>query len=401
MPRATAPAKKSSEKEARGNFTPEDSGPSFKEWARMAELQPVPLILADGDGQILLANSAAQTLLGYARHELEGRTLGETVAALDELRDCEAVAVSTSTPCELEVVRADGETRMVVGRLIEFPWFDSPSESTLGCALWLQDVTAWTAPVDEAGEDIGSEFAAEPEEFGDVEAVHSLDEFERLNECLPAALGDLKHPLGASLVLAELLLEETAENGPREDLRALLNELQSMKLALEALVCGSRELRSTRQHAIDEALRETLDLLSPRFDSAALRTIDEVGDLPTLPFDPAGVRAIAFQLLTNALEACPPGAELRLFAQLDSEHEMLELGVSDTGPGMSAEVKTQCADPFFSTREGHGGLGLALVQQAIEQADGELWVDSEEGRGCTLLVRLPIARPTPAPATQV
>ena len=399
MPRAKAPARKSSEKEAKSNFSPEDSGPGFKEWARLAELQPIPLILADGEGQILLANAAAQALLGYARHELEGRTLEETVVALDELRDCEAVAVSTSEACELEIIRGDGEPRTVVGRLIELPWFDAPSENASGCALWLQDVTAWTTPVDEADEGDGLENLGEHGESGDHEATESTAEFESLIELLSPALQEIKNPLNGSLSLAELLLEEATESDARDDLTFLLRELRLMQLALEGLTCGKRELRSTQANAIDEALRDILDVLSARFASAALQAADEVQDMPPLPFDPASVRAIAYHLLTNAMQACPRGAELRLFAQLDSEHEMLELGVSDTGSGMSAEVQARCGDPFFSTRDGRSGLGLALVQQAVEQAAGELWVDSEEGRGSTLLVRLPVARPNPESAS--
>jgi CheY-like chemotaxis protein len=73
------------------------------------------------------------------------------------------------------------------------------------------------------------------------------------------------------------------------------------------------------------------------------------------------------------------------------------LTVSDTGVGMSEEVRRRCLEPFFSTKDQQGtGLGLALVNTTVQRHGGTLTVESEPGEGTTFSIRLPIYREAPA-----
>jgi signal transduction histidine kinase len=65
--------------------------------------------------------------------------------------------------------------------------------------------------------------------------------------------------------------------------------------------------------------------------------------------------------------------------------------VSDTGAGMSANVRQRCLEPFFTTKGDHGtGLGLAMVFGIIKRHQGTLEIDSEPGKGTTVRIRLPV-----------
>jgi CheY-like chemotaxis protein len=69
----------------------------------------------------------------------------------------------------------------------------------------------------------------------------------------------------------------------------------------------------------------------------------------------------------------------------------VRLEVSDTGTGMSDEVRQRCLEPFFSTKGQHGtGLGLSLVHATVERHSGSLAIESESGRGSTFIVRFPV-----------
>ena len=69
--------------------------------------------------------------------------------------------------------------------------------------------------------------------------------------------------------------------------------------------------------------------------------------------------------------------------------ESVRLSVRDSGPGIPEENVGRVFDPFFTTREGGTGLGLALVHRAVEAHEGTILVDGHEGRGAQFTVYLP------------
>ncbi|HEV2360596.1 MAG TPA: PAS domain S-box protein [Acidimicrobiales bacterium] len=122
--------------------------------------------------------------------------------------------------------------------------------------------------------------------------------------------------------------------------------------------------------------------------------------------DPVRLQQIVMNLVTNAREAMPDGGTLVVVVTRRNASSLaadlpvgLEAGtwvvieVSDTGVGMSDEVKRRAFEPFFTTRgPGKGtGLGLAQVANLVAQHDGHVGVRSEEGRGTTVSVWLPPA----------
>ncbi len=124
--------------------------------------------------------------------------------------------------------------------------------------------------------------------------------------------------------------------------------------------------------------------LSSRFDP----------DLPRVRTDPGQVQQVLINLIDNAIhftsrsggkislstEACPGGVRIR---------------VQDNGPGMPPGVKDKIFDPFFTTKPvGEGtGLGLAICYGIVKKLGGEIYVDSEEGKGATFTIELPLAPP--------
>jgi two-component system sensor kinase FixL len=98
-------------------------------------------------------------------------------------------------------------------------------------------------------------------------------------------------------------------------------------------------------------------------------------------------RAFA-NLIGNALEAMPSGGEVRIGA--DMEDGSVVVHVEDNGPGIAPEIRSQLFQPFVSAGKRNGlGLGLALSRQTVLEHGGDMWVESERGRGARFAFRLP------------
>jgi two-component system sensor histidine kinase HydH len=96
---------------------------------------------------------------------------------------------------------------------------------------------------------------------------------------------------------------------------------------------------------------------------------------------------VLFNLLKNALHASPSGQSVDLSCTQDET--WTRITITDYGSGMSEEEKEQMFDPFFSTRKGGTGLGLAVSHQIVEQHNGSFEVRSHPGRGTSITVILP------------
>ncbi len=103
------------------------------------------------------------------------------------------------------------------------------------------------------------------------------------------------------------------------------------------------------------------------------------------------LREALTNLILNAVDALPVGGTLTIRTALCEGYAVLQ--VSDTGTGMSEEVRRRCLEPFFTTKGERGsGLGLSLVYGVVDRHGGTIEIDSHFGRGTTFTIRLPLDR---------
>ena len=110
-------------------------------------------------------------------------------------------------------------------------------------------------------------------------------------------------------------------------------------------------------------------------------------DLPPLSLDSEQITQALENLIQNAIEAIPDGGTLNISTQLVNE-EKIRIKIQDTGIGMSPETLAQIFAPYYTTKDTGTGLGMAIVQRIINDHDGEIFVESEEGIGTTVSIEL-------------
>lgn len=180
--------------------------------------------------------------------------------------------------------------------------------------------------------------------------------------------------------------------------------------ALDSAEVIKRLVRFSRGHPeptivsvdLNELVEDVVELTRPRWQSELevrgiqIETVLELGSIPPVAADPPSVREVLVNLILNAVDALPAGG--RVVVRTWATEAGVHCAVSDTGIGMSSEVRRRVFEPFFTTKGVKStGLGLSVNYGIVQRHGGELTIDTEEGRGSTVTVRLPIAKALPSP----
>jgi signal transduction histidine kinase len=231
-----------------------------------------------------------------------------------------------------------------------------------------------------------------------LEAEASARRSERL-----AALGqltaglahELRNPLGTMKASAEMLRERLAggEDLARELADYISSEVDRTNSLITRFLEFARplklrlapvDLNSLCDQAIDNLLRQ-----SPGSQPAIHRNYSP--SVPAITGDSELLERVLFNLIQNAVQVSPPGSVVTV--KTLGAGDIAEAAVIDRGPGIEPGHVEQIFNPFFTTRPGGVGLGLAISAKIVDEHGGRITVDSEPGRGATFVVRLPIQLP--------
>jgi signal transduction histidine kinase len=126
--------------------------------------------------------------------------------------------------------------------------------------------------------------------------------------------------------------------------------------------------------------------------------ISIASDLPQLYVDTEFIGRVLHNLVDNAIKFTPDDGRVTLWTKPDPGNaNTLLLGVTDTGPGIPPEERPRVFEKFQQTsvtgRRAGTGLGLPFCKLAVEAHGGQIWVESEVGKGSSFIMRLPVAQP--------
>jgi signal transduction histidine kinase len=145
-----------------------------------------------------------------------------------------------------------------------------------------------------------------------------------------------------------------------------------------------------------EVVDQTALLLRHRLESCSGNlTIERKKPIPEINADPEQLKEAFVNIVVNACEAVQDGVVITIKEEehIDGGIRTAVIRIADNGPGISKRIQQKIFEPFFTTKEEGSGLGLSIVARIIEEHGGRVTVESEEGKGTSFIIMLPVDTP--------
>jgi two-component system, sporulation sensor kinase E len=223
-------------------------------------------------------------------------------------------------------------------------------------------------------------------------------ESERLNALTLLAAGvahEIGNPLNSlhiHLQLMERKLQELDHNAKAE-LQESIDVARSEVSRLDSIVTQFlRAIRPSlpRLHSenVNTIVEEAVGFFTPEIQDRSIVVEQELrADLPLLQLDREQMKQAFYNVIKNSLEAMKRQGTLRIRTDLDDTHVLISF--ADTGSGISTANLGRIFEPYFTTKPSGTGLGLLIVRRIVREHGGELSIESAQGTGLTLTIRLP------------
>ena len=210
--------------------------------------------------------------------------------------------------------------------------------------------------------------------------------------------GAVPNPLGSITLNLDLIQKEIARlakggHSPEEGsglVAEMREEVRRIQRVLEEYLQFARLPKpQLRPVQLNEFLAQKLDFMNGTFERAGVKRQTHFDPaVKTISADAGQLWQAALNLIRNSLDAMPEGGELTVGTW--GEGGQVRLRVTDTGKGMSEEQLKKVFAPFFTTKPGGTGLGLAMVQQIAAEHGGHLECESTQGKGSAFTIFLPV-----------
>ena len=343
----------------------------------LVDNMPIGLVALDGSSKVIAFNAWAESILGRPAEGVIGRPANEVLPdtcreILVELERSEKV-IERETECSVSPVKTV-PLELIATTLKE------ESGHPQGSVILFRDLT----------------------EIRQLKA--EIARSQRLASIGSLAAGvahEIRNPLSSIKGFATYFKEKL--RGSPEDSKTadiMIKEVERLNRVVRQLLDLSRprEIKKVRA-SVGSLIEHTLKLteVQARKRGVVIKTQMDAGT-PDVRVDPDRIKQVLLNLCLNALEAMKAGGVLTLSLGRQDK-KMLQIVISDTGPGIPREEVERVFDPFYTTKTSGTGLGLAIVHRIVEAHAGEIRVTSGPGGGTTFTVLLPIddASPTGQP----
>jgi signal transduction histidine kinase len=225
------------------------------------------------------------------------------------------------------------------------------------------------------------------------EQIRHADRLATIGHLAAGVAHELNEPLSGILGFSQLAKKH--QDLPAqvfEDLAKIESESLNAREIIRKLLLFARQTSPTKDLVnLNQIVEEGVYFLEARCKKAGIDlTLTLQTGLPMITADPMQLRQVVVNLVVNAIQAMPDGGNLSISTAF--RDEFIWLNISDTGEGMTREVRERIFEPFFTTKDvgGGTGLGLPIVYGIVTSHGGEVLVESQSGEGTSVKIKLPL-----------
>jgi nitrogen fixation/metabolism regulation signal transduction histidine kinase len=211
---------------------------------------------------------------------------------------------------------------------------------------------------------------------------------------------EVKNPLVPIRLTAENLLRARREAPARfdamfhEGMKTIMEEVEQLRIMVEEFSSFARMPQPDRR---PEDLERLLDSVVDLYESEPAVRIERrrAGDLPEIALDADQISRALKNVFGNAIEAMKQERSGRAEGMLLEvstalEGEMVRVEVADNGPGFTGEAERRLFEPYYTTKSGGTGLGMALTYRIVVEHGGTIAAENRSGGGARVSIRLPV-----------
>ncbi len=376
----------------------------IQETQRIYKDMPVGLCYLDTDLRFIHINDWLAEINGIPAEEHLGRTLGELIP--DVAAGVEAQyrqVIDTGEPIIGGTVEAETPAQPGIRRHFQHSYFPIRSDdgAVIGISCIVEDVTVRNeavAALRQANDELEQRVQERTAELRAAQDTLLRNErLSTLGQLTATVSHELRNPLGVILASIPLLRDGLEKEAPRA--WRSLDRVERSVIRCDRIIEEMTDY--TRIRDLEPELTRIETWLSKVLDEQTIPSgiqLRQEFHLPgvMVPFDPDRLRRAVINVFDNACQAMTGevGAgtvetEHTLTVRTNQANGRIEMIFEDTGPGIPPELSTKIFEPMFSTKSFGVGLGLPVVNQIMEQHDGGIEIESEDGRGTKVCLWLP------------
>ncbi|ULT58383.1 ATP-binding protein [Neobacillus drentensis] len=353
-----------------GNSDKQNKTVNFQEseqrYRRIFEDSIDGLLLWDNDHRIIDVNRFGEKMIGLPKERLIGNRIYEPHTIFKDgkqeiLRHIEQVFEKGQTCTTMIFTDEEGNTR----------YFDCSSKLDILSGI---NFTVF--------KDITEKMEIE-------EQLRKSDTLSVIGELAAGIAHEIRNPMTALKGFIQLLEENITKEHPMY-YQVITSELSRIDSIInEFLILAKPQVTKFQEKNLNQILKETVDLLSAQAVLHNVQFITNIDShLPPVFCEPNQLKKVFINIIKNAIEVMPLGGNVTITTR-KLEEERVQISIQDEGAGIPKEKIKKLGEPFFTTKEQGTGLGLMVSHRIIKDHQGEITIESEEGRGTTFYIELP------------